>query len=470
MNEPGRTMRAICGVRLQRRLWSVSAKNRAHEANRDGRVGLNAPRAWLALVVLGCVGFLAYLDLQIFSVSLETIKSDLHVSDAQLGLLMGALTGVFAAISSVPIGTLADRYDRRIVLACSVLIWSGATVICGFAHDFTMLSAGAIATAMGESAFVAIIYGMIPELFEPRLRPFANTLGYTFLVLGVSLALYAAGATLGVIDKLKAFWDITESQASWRLAFCLAGLLGLPMYALLMLAVPRKRQRLESRTSERAERESMLSYLLHQGPLVVSLMFWLATYRFAATALQFWMPTVLVRDFGASTRHAGLMLGKAAFLGTAVGVVIALMLLPRILRMLGNGITPWVAATGCCAAALAGLALVVTRSAVASLLLYASVIGIVTATSSVMPGLLQDISRPHLRSRTIAIYGVISLGPRSLLYYGIGQYSASGNDLKLSVAIVCGGALLAAAIAFAVMAKAYQRLLVTLRQSTSPAC
>ncbi len=437
--------------------------------NLDARVGLSMPRAWLSLLVLGCVGFLAYLDLQIFSVSLEHLKIDLRVSDTQLGLLMGALTGVFAAISSVPIGTLADRYDRRLVLACSVLIWSGATVISGCAHDFRILSAGASGTAIGESAFVAIIYGMIPELFEPRLRPLANTVGYTFLVLSVSLALYAAGATLGVIDKVKVCWEITESQASWRLAFGLAGVLGLPVCALLLLVVPRKRQRLECFAPENVAQESMLSYLLHQGPLVVSLMFWLATYRFAVTALQFWMPTVLVRDFGASPHHAGLALGRASLVGTVVGVVTALVLIPRVLRALGNRIIPWIAATGSCAAAVAVMALVLTRSAVASLVPFGSVIAIATITSSVMPGMLQDISRPHLRSRTIAIYSVVSLAPHSLLYYGIGQYSASGNDLKLSATIVCGGALLAAAIAFAIMAKGYKGLLIKLRHGTSPA-
>jgi MFS family permease len=462
MNEPSTSVGAAGGSRLRRTAWDPSVKNRSREINLDARAALSTWRAWLSLAVLGCVGFLAFLDIQVFAVSLQQLKIDLHVTDAQFGLLMGALTGVFGAISSVPIGTLADRYDRRLVLACSVLIWSVATVICGCAHDFKVLSAGAIATAMGESALVAIIYGMIPELFTPRLRPLANTLCYALLVLGSSLALYGAGSTLGIIDKIKPYWGITESLPSWRLTFGLAGLLGLPLCALL-LVVPRKCQRLERSPPENVAGESMLSYLRQQGPFVLTLMFWLAIYRFAASAAQFWMPTALVRDFDVSPRYAGLVLGQAGFLGTAAGVVIALLVVPRILRALGSNITPWIAATGCCVAALAGFSLMLTRSTAASLPPYAAVIGIITITSSVMPGLLQDISRPHLRSRTFAMYGVISLGPRSLLYYGVGRYSGSGHDLKFSVAIVCGGALLAAAIAFALMVRGYKRLLAQLR-------
>lgn len=462
MNERSRGVGAVGDPRLQRTAWDLSLKNRSGEINLDSHGELSTWRPWLSLVVLGCVGFLAYLDIQVFAVSLQQLKLDLHVTDAQFGLLMGALTGVFGAISSVPIGTLADRYDRQLVLACSVLIWSVSTVICGFAHDFKVLGAGAIATAMGESALVAIIYGMIPELFAPRLRPLANTLSYALLVLGNSLALYGAGSTLGLIEQIKPYWKITESLPSWRLAFGLAGLLGLPLCAVLLLVVPRKHQRLERSLPETVARESMLSYLRQRGPFVVSLMFWLAIYRFAASAAQFWMPTALVRDFDVSPRYAGLVLGKAGFLGTAAGVVVALLVVPRILRALGSKITPWIAATGCCVAAFAGLSLMLTRSTAASLLPYAAVIGIITITSSVMPGLLQDISRPHLRSRTFAIYGVISLGPRSILYYGVGLYSGSGHDLKLSVAIVCGGALLAAAIAFTLMTRGYKRLLAQL--------
>jgi MFS family permease len=462
MNERSRGVGAIDGHGLQRAAWDLSVQNRSGEINLDTRVELSAWRPCLSLAVLGCVGFLAYLDIQVFSVSLQQLKIDLHVTDTQFGLLMGALTGVFGAIASVPIGTLADRYDRKLVLAGSLLIWSIATVICGFAHDFLVLSAGAIATAMGESALVAIIYGMIPELFAPRLRPLANTLCYALMVLGNSLALYGAGSTLGIIEKIKPYWEITETLPSWRLAFGLAGLLGLPLCVLLLLVVPRKCQRLERSLPEGVARESMLSYLRQQGPFVISLMFWLAIYRFAASSAQFWMPTALVRDFHVSPRYAGLVLGKAGFLGTAAGVVIALLVVPRILQALGSKITPWIAATGCCMAALAGLSLMLTRSTASSLLPYAAVIGIITVTSSVMPGLLQDISRPHLRSSTFAIYGVISLGPRSLLYYGVGLYSGSGHDLKLSVAIVCGGALLAAAIAFTLMTRGYKRLLVQL--------
>jgi MFS family permease len=377
---------------------------------------------------------------------------------------MGALAGVFGAVASFPIGTLADRYDRRVVLAGSVLVWSGATVVCGLASDFTVLSAGAIATAVGESAFVAIIYGMIPELFEPRLRPLANTIIYALFTLGVALALYAAGATLGMIDAIKTYWEITASRASWRLAFGLVGALGLPLCALLLLVVPGKHQRLEHLAREGAARESMLRYLLKEGPLVISLLFCLATYRMAASALQFWMPTVLVREFGASPQFAGIALGRAALVGTIVGVVIALILLPRALRTLGAKATPWIAATGCCAAGFTVIALLPTPSAIVSLLLYGSFIALAVITSSITPGLYQDMSPPHLRSRTIALVGILTLAPRSLIYYSIGRYSdsGSGHDLKLSVAVICGAALITAAIGFVFMVRPYKRLLVRL--------
>lgn len=428
-------------------------------------------RAWSSVAVLGCVGFLAYLDLQIFSVTLQQLKLDLRVTDSQLGLLGGALTGVFAACTAIPIGTLADRYDRRIVLACSMLVWSAATITCGFAHTFAVLSAGAIATAIGESAFVAIIYGTIPELFESRRRTLANTVMYTLLVLSVSLGLYAAGASIGMIDALKAHWAITASRATWRLAFVWAGALGAPVCALLLLVVPGKRRRLEFVAGKGAASPSMKSYLLQQGRFVLSLLFWLGMYRLAANAVQFWMPTVLVRNFGASPHLAGIALGRASLIGTVVGVVSALILLPWILRTRGKSATTCIIATGCSAAGLAAVALMLTRSAAVSLLLCGAIIAVATVTSAVTPGLLQDVSPTHLRSRTIAMYNFVALGPRSLIYYGVGRGAEvlAGKDLKFSVGLVCGSALLAAAIAFALMGPAYRRLMVRLGHRLQPA-
>lgn len=427
---------------------------------------LSPLRAWASLLVLGCVGFLAYLDLQIFSVVLQQVKLDLRISDSQLGLLTGALTGVFAAVSSFPIGTLADRFDRRIVLACSVVVWSAATVVCGLAHSFSALSAGAIAMAVGESAFVAIIYGMVPELFGPSRRPLANTLIYTLLVLGVALALYTAGGSLGVVDQLR----VSGSWPQWRLAFGWAGALGLPVCCLLLIVVPSRQRRLEVVARAGAASDGMLAYLLHQGPFVVSLLFWLATFRLAANALQFWMPTVLVRELGVSPHHAGIILGQASLLGTSLGVAAALILLPHFLHRLGNRVTPWIAATGCCAAGTAVICMTFTRSASSTLLLYGTVMAVATFTSAITPGLLQDVSRPHLRSRTIAIFTFVALAPRSLIYYGIGRSSeaAHGSDLRLSVAWICGGALIATAMAFASMAPAYKRLMVRLGHSIRP--
>jgi MFS family permease len=63
-----------------------------------------------------------FIDRQILSILLEPIKQELHLSDTQLGLLTGFAFAVFYATLGIPIARLADRGNRRNLIALSLAI------------------------------------------------------------------------------------------------------------------------------------------------------------------------------------------------------------------------------------------------------------------------------------------------------------------------------------------------------------
>ncbi len=68
----------------------------------------------------------------------ESIKHDLRLSDRQLGLLGGIPFGLFYAAVGLPLARLADRSDRRSLLAGALALWSGnvlAYATGGFLND-----------------------------------------------------------------------------------------------------------------------------------------------------------------------------------------------------------------------------------------------------------------------------------------------------------------------------------------------
>ncbi len=87
-------------------------------------------RAYM-LAVLALIYVFNGVDRSIMWVVLEPIKHDLHLTDTQLGALSGFAFGVFYAVAGIPIGVLADRIERRRIVALAVGVWSLMTASCG---------------------------------------------------------------------------------------------------------------------------------------------------------------------------------------------------------------------------------------------------------------------------------------------------------------------------------------------------
>ena len=79
-------------------------------------------RAWYpgyVLAMLGLVSVLNYYDRNLISILVEPMKRDLHLSDANIGLLSGIGFALMYSILGIPMARLADRYGRARVLAAS---------------------------------------------------------------------------------------------------------------------------------------------------------------------------------------------------------------------------------------------------------------------------------------------------------------------------------------------------------------
>ncbi len=64
-------------------------------------------RAWLSLALLVVVYVFNFVDRQILAILATHIKSDLNITDAQLGFLYGTAFAVFYSVFGIPLGLLA---------------------------------------------------------------------------------------------------------------------------------------------------------------------------------------------------------------------------------------------------------------------------------------------------------------------------------------------------------------------------
>lgn len=176
--------------------------------------------------VLGVLAFgyvLNAFDRAILGILLEPIKLEFGVSDLYLGLLGGVAFGLFYAAFAIPFGFWADRSNRRNVLALAVLVWSGMTVLCGFATTFLLLVLARIGTAIGEAGGSPPSHSLIADYFSAGRR-------------GTALAVYALGAPAGaMLGGL--LGGIGNEWLGWRTTFVLAGLPGLLLAPLILMTI-----------------------------------------------------------------------------------------------------------------------------------------------------------------------------------------------------------------------------------------
>jgi len=136
------------------------------------------------LGVLVVVYVLNFLDRQIISILAEDIKADLGIDDAQIGFLYGTAFAVFYAIFGIPLGRLADVWNRRTLISMGLAFWSLMTAVSGLARTFPQLAAARIGVGVGEASATPAAFSMLSDSFPARMR-------------ATVLALYSSGIYIG---------------------------------------------------------------------------------------------------------------------------------------------------------------------------------------------------------------------------------------------------------------------------------
>jgi MFS family permease len=93
----------------------------------------------------------AIIDRQVFGLVAAEMSNSLHLSNTQLGLIQGLGFAALTLVAAYPIAWLADRYDRRWVLAGCILSWAMGTAACGLAGGFVSLFIASAGVAASEA-------------------------------------------------------------------------------------------------------------------------------------------------------------------------------------------------------------------------------------------------------------------------------------------------------------------------------
>lgn len=291
------------------------------EAPPDARYG--GGRAAVLVVALMLALTLSFIDRQILALLIEPIKADLRISDTQFGILQGVAFAVFYIGFGFPLGRLADKGNRRNLIAGGIATWSIMTAGCGTATSFLGLFGWRAGVGVGEAALSPAGYSMIADAVPKRRLSLALGTFSMGVYLGSGLSLLVGGALIGYLSGPdRAAW--LGQMEAWRLVFFAVGIPGVLMALCMLVAVREPMRRLFGRVSEEQVptlRET-LRFVLDERRIFGGLMLGFAFHNAALYGLLSWVPAFLGRSFALSPAQVGQNLGFYTMLGGVTGLAV----------------------------------------------------------------------------------------------------------------------------------------------------
>ena len=341
-----------------------------------------------ALVLLTVVYAFNFIDRQLLAILQESIKTDLGLSDGQLGLLAGFAFAIFYVTAGIPIARWADRSNRRNIVAGAVFLWSFMTAISGFTQNYVQLLLARIGVGVGEAGGSPPSHSIISDIFPPEKR--ASAMGF-----------YYTGVNIGILfGFLLGGW--LNEFFGWRVAFIVVGIPGI-FVALLVRATLAEPMRGLSENKHTAPEEPSPSLgqtlsILWSRRSFRHMSFAAALNAFCGYSTASWTASFMIRSHSMSTGELGTLLAMISGVGGAVGVIAGGILADK-LALRDKRWYVWVPAA-------AGVISVPFMAAV-----YIADTAYIALLLSIIPGLLHNV---YLGSTIATTHGLVGLRMRAL--------------------------------------------------------
>lgn len=258
-----------------------------------------------------------YVDRQIVAILLQAIKTDMQLSDTQLGMLTGLAFGIFYATLGIPIAYLADRVSRKKIIIASLTLFSAMTYACGLAQNYTQLLLARIGVGVGEAGTSPPSHAIIADMYAPSER-------------ATPLAIFALGINLGLFVAFIAGGWIADNYG-WRAAIQIIALPGfvLAIIAWFTLQDPPRGMSDDTHSEGETVAPPLMTTVKHiwQTPSLRQLFIGSTLIIIVGYGAVAWLPSYFIRVHGMSATQIGgilaLMVGLGGAVGTTLGGVAA---------------------------------------------------------------------------------------------------------------------------------------------------
>ena len=260
---------------------------------------------WWVVAMLWFVCCFNYADRQaIFSV-FPVLKTEMRLSDVQLGIIGGAFMWVYALAAPLA-GVIGDRVSRKALILGGLLFWSAVTLSTALCRSYWQLVAVRAIEGLGESFYIPASMSLLSDYHGPDTRSRALSLHQSSVYAGT----IAGGSLAGYLGQ----------YYGWRSSFYLFGWAGIALALLLAFLL---------REPKRGAADPAVSAPPGRGihAMVPVLIVVFVGANFVASVFLTWLPSFLYRKFGMNLSMAGFSatayLQSASVLGVVTGGILA---------------------------------------------------------------------------------------------------------------------------------------------------
>lgn len=278
--------------------------------------------AWWAVAVLVMAFIFSIADRIIISLLVDPIKTDLKLSETDMGLLMGLYFALFYALMGLPIGRLVDKYSRRAIVGSGIFIWSVMTALCGLSSTFLQLFLARAGVGVGQATLSPSAYSMIADSFPKEKLGRALGVYQSGAFLGVGLALMFGGLAIrfaATADDVSL--PLLGSVAPWQLAFIVIGLPGILVAALMFTVKEPARQGVKAAATAEISVGQAIGFGVKRWRVFLAHFTGFALLALPMTTLATWVPAYFMRVVGMSPPETGFKLGIIILIFSPIGVI-----------------------------------------------------------------------------------------------------------------------------------------------------
>jgi MFS family permease len=281
---------------------STTLKAATPALQKTDRFEVGGPRATYVLIICSLLYAVRYADWQIMSVILQPLKTELGLTDSQVGLA-GTAYFIGIILCTLPTSRLVDTWSRKKTIGLMAFVWSIFTLLTGFSGGLLALVIARLGVGVGEAGFAPGGTALVSASYPQDKR-------------GQKLGIFNTFITVGIIIGAIVGGYLSAHAGGWRTPFFV---FSVPGIVLGILAFFMQDYRLKQADGSDFVHDSLWNNLkeLWRIPTLRWLYVGLGMYAVLQLSVGTWFPALLMRAYPIKEDTAGLVMGLVTIIGLA---------------------------------------------------------------------------------------------------------------------------------------------------------